>query len=623
MPTSSRLIPRSIHLLYALALCCFSLATSAVSAAETPHTVAGNTVYYYYDENAEFDVVSLRDNVISKALHRPLAGAEVPLGTGQHWVFFDIPQRAGSESDPLLLEIDFPNIDRVEAFIDYAGGEEERFVTGDEVAFKRWPIRYRKPTIPLDGVAYSGARVFICVKSETPLILPLRLLPQSEQHSVQQGEYILYGLFYGAIFILAIYNAAVYFSLRDSSYRFYILYILAFSLVQASTTGIGQQFLWPGLDHATTRIALLAIIFTHFFMVQFVIHFLDIAKHKPALLKPLRWIAYFALLLAPLLALPHYAYTQFAIHLANVGGMLAIIGATLSVFPHNRRPALYLLTSHLILFSAITLALLFQADLIDHYAFIDYSMSMGILIEAVILSVGLSDRIRQLRNTSEAIERDSRLAQEQLSQQLIQTREQERAEMSRLLHDSVNHDLVVIRNRLTQAAKKAQSAGGVSEELQEIDALLNNTIGDVRNISHMKHPQMVRHLGLEPALAALVENTFDANTIVNVHVEDIPLPYDVQMFLYRAVQECTTNIIKHADASECIIRLYTDKSDGSVHFIIKDDGRGFDAEGRNWRFGLRTLNEHCKSLGGLLTVSSCGDEGTTLSVVFPQEQEAC
>jgi len=595
----------------------------AVLAAETPHEIDGNTVFYFYDQQAQHDLASLQQEVIGSGKFTPLAEADVPMGSGYHWVYFDVERRLDSRENPVLLEIDFPNIDKVDAIVVYASGERQQFTTGDEVAFNKWPISYRKPTIPLNGIAFTDARIFLCVKSETPLILPLRLVSESQLESAQQGEYFLYGLFYGAILILAIYNAAVYASLRDDSYRFYILYILAFSMVQASTTGIGQQFLWPTLDHATTRIALLAIIFTQFFMIHFVIHFLDLESHRPALLKPMRGTALFALLLAPLLALPAYAYTQFAIHFANVLGMTAIMLATISVLPSNRRPALYLLASYLILFSAITLALLFQADLIDHYAFIDYSMSVAILIEAVILSVGLSARIKQLRDDNEAAERDNHIAQEKLSQQLITAREQERAEISRLLHDSVNHDLVVIRNRLAQLSAQTQASDSdLKGTLGSVDNLLNSTICDVRNISHMKHPQMVRHLGLQPALEAMVKSTFDDAMTVNVYIEDIALPYDVQLFFYRAVQESTTNMIKHAEATECIIRLYTDIADKSIHFIVKDDGAGFDAEGRNWRFGLRTLNEHCKSLGGKLTITSNRREGTTLHVVFPELQEA-
>lgn len=592
---------------------------SAASATEARSLFGVEDIFYFYDPDAAMDANTLRNTVIAQKRYSSFDSTETAMGRGDHWVFFDVASRETGPGNPYRIEIDFPNIDRIEATVFYDNGKTGHFVTGDEVAFNEWPIDYRKPSIPLTHLDESNASVYLRIKSETPLILPLALVTQQEQNEAQLNDNFIYGIFYGAIFILAIYNAGVYFSLRDKSYRFYILYILSFSLVQASTTGMGQQHLWPELPDATTRIALLAIIFTHYFMAQFVIHFLDLDSFRPAALKPLKWSANFALLLAPTLLLPQYAYTQYAVHVANVLGMISILAATISALGHNARPAVYLIISYTILFSAIVLALLFQADFIAHHAYIDFSMSAAIMVEAIILSIGLSDRIAQLRNNNESAERELRMSQEQLSQQLIHTREKERSEISRLLHDSVNHDLVVVQKKLGQLANVSLTRfDKIEQELAPIDELLNKVIQEVRSISHLKHPQMVKHLGLQTALEALVESSFDDSLTVNVHVEDIPLPYDAQLFLYRAAQEATTNIIKHANATECILRLFHDDDTGNIVFLIRDDGVGFDAKGRNWGFGLRTLNEYCKSLGGTLTIGSSTQDGTTLAIVLPE-----
>ncbi len=183
-------------------------------------------------------------------------------------------------------------------------------------------------------------------------------------------------------------------------------------MVQASTTGLGQQYLWPTYDNATTRIALFAIILTNYFMINFVIYFLDLARHRSEFVKPMRWLAALAILLTPALLLDHYAYTQFAIHGLNFVGMAVIVAATFSVLKSNRRPAIYLLASYSVLFSAIVFAMLFQANIVKHFTYIDYSMSFAILVEAIILSIGLSERIAQLRIENERAERERRISQE-------------------------------------------------------------------------------------------------------------------------------------------------------------------------------------------------------------------
>ena len=84
--------------------------------------------------------------------------------------------------------------------------------------------------------------------------------------------------------------------------------------------------------------------------------------------------------------------------------------------------------------------------------------------------------------------------------------------------------------------------------------------------------------------------------------------------LYRTTQECVNNIVKHANASECIVYLKREPDAGSGFiFCIKDDGQGFDTSSQS-RFGLRMLKEHVEVTGGQLTVSSNPELGTQVEI---------
>jgi signal transduction histidine kinase len=577
---------------------------------------------YYYDADASLNLDEFIANIESPRRFVPFDSADIPVGRGSHWIFGDIESMEVVDTDQWFLEINFPNIDRVEAFILHDDGSVDRFLVGDEVAFNEWPLSYRKPAIPLNMSTPGSTRFYLKVSSETPLILPIKVISRRDKNSTERNEYFLYGIFYGSIFILALYNAGVYVSLRDKSYLYYVLYILAFSLVQATTTGIGQQYLWPALANATTRISLFAIASTNFFMIFFVIYFLDLKSYAPNLITPLRCIAWTALLCIPTLLLPQYAYTQYFLHGLNLLSMVTIGFVIIRVFRHNIRPTMYLLVGYSILFSTILLALLFQASLISYYSYVDFSMSVAIIFEAIVLSIGLSERIAKLRIENEQSERAQRIAQEELSQQLIQAREHERSEISKLLHDSVSHDLVVIQRKISQlGSADIPQDSSLAARIDDINGKLSTTINDIRNISHLSHPRIAKHLGLEAALSALLRSTFGTSIIWNLYIQDIDLGEDTQLLLYRAVQEATTNIIKHAQATECIVRLEANKTTSEVRLIIKDDGQGFMASSRSWRFGLRTLNEHCKALGALLDVESSPGKGTTLTIILPYPGE--
>jgi len=124
-------------------------------------------------------------------------------------------------------------------------------------------------------------------------------------------------------------------------------------------------------------------------------------------------------------------------------------------------------------------------------------------------------------------------------------------------------------------------------------------------------------LGLEPALRALLESTFDSSVSWQLYMDEVDLDYDAKLFLYRAVQEATTNIIKHANASECLVRLQRDDANARAQFILKDDGDGFNASRSHWGFGLKTLNAHCKSVAGVLKIKSVPMEGTVVTIFLP------
>tara|TARA_R110001599_G_scaffold351965_1_gene585332 strand:+ start:20663 stop:22534 length:1872 start_codon:yes stop_codon:yes gene_type:complete len=577
-----------------------------------------SSLNYYYDSKSTLGLDEFIADIESRGLHEPFESADIPVGYGDHWLFGDIEQLERGGVEQWIMEINFPNIDRVEAFVRRDDGSFDQYIIGDEVAFTSWPNRYRKPSIPLNLSKAGDTRIYFRVNSETPLIFPIETITKQDLEIRQGKEYFLYGMFYGSIFILALYNAGVYFSLRDKSYLYYVLYILSFSVVQASTTGMGQQYLWPGLSNVTTRIALLSMLMTNYFLIYFVIHFLDVRSYAPALLSTLRWIAGAALLCIPALLLSRYAYIQYSVHVLNIFSMISIVFVISRVFQRNRRPAMYLIVGYSVLFCSIILALLFQANFIGHYHLIDFSVSAAIIFEAIILSIGLSDRIARLRLGNELAEKRRRVVQEQLSRQLIQAREYERAEISRQLHDGINHDLVVIQKKIARLADSMEQPHvWLTGRIDNVNTLLNSTINDIRNISHVTHPRIVKHLGLERALCALMKSSFDSSFMWDLYIEEVPLCDDIQLLLYRAVQEATTNIIKHAKASECLIRLQVEKEHKDIRFVVKDDGRGFVPSPKNWRFGLRTLNEHCKSLSGQLSIESVPGNGSSLTIILP------
>lgn len=208
-------------------------------------------------------------------------------------------------------------------------------------------------------------------------------------------------------------------------------------------------------------------------------------------------------------------------------------------------------------------------------------------------------------NLSESREADHKLRL--LARQVVKSQEDERAHLSRELHDGTSQTLVSIKLLLesTQAQLNREQRLPLAKALSR----LNEALHEVRNISHRLRPAELDVLGLPAALEQMgrefsehSEMAFD----MRVGGTAAALPDPVSTVLFRVTQEALTNIDKHADASAVQLRLVFGKN--AVRLRIADDGRGFDEKAvaldPRRGIGLRNMRERIESIGGRFRVNS-------------------
>ena len=227
-------------------------------------------------------------------------------------------------------------------------------------------------------------------------------------------------------------------------------------------------------------------------------------------------------------------------------------------------------------------------------------------------------------NVSEHRMADAKL--KALAQRVVRSQEEERARLSRDLHDGISQWLVSIKLQIEAGVIKlagtpvqATAAGAIFERTA---AQLNDVLGEVRRISHDLRPAILDDLGLAAALEHLVHE-------FNTHA-DIPTQFSVNgtlsdlsavgnTVLFRIAQEALTNIKRHAAASHVTMSLDGDAE--SVTLTICDDGVGFNLEQINDNpkrgIGLRNMSERMEAVKGRLRLSS-SPGGTTVQASIPR-----
>ncbi|MBI4750038.1 MAG: hypothetical protein HY774_16255 [Acidobacteria bacterium] len=222
-------------------------------------------------------------------------------------------------------------------------------------------------------------------------------------------------------------------------------------------------------------------------------------------------------------------------------------------------------------------------------------------------------RIRQLKKETEV--------QLAFSRQLIASQEAERKRIAGELHDSLGQNLLLVRNLATLSLESLPDESLTRQQLTEISETTSLAIAEVRQIAHDLRPYQLERLGLTSALRAMlthVKNSSDIEFEFEIDTIDGLLANEMEINLYRIVQECINNVLKHSEATSAQISV---KRVGStLEFHCRDNGKGFEVEtiGRSTRhgMGLTSLTERVKMLAGSLSIHSTLNQGTVISVTL-------
>jgi signal transduction histidine kinase len=206
-----------------------------------------------------------------------------------------------------------------------------------------------------------------------------------------------------------------------------------------------------------------------------------------------------------------------------------------------------------------------------------------------------------------------------LSRRLVEVQEAERRHIARELHDEIGQVLTGLSLALEMSARAPAEA--VQPSLNDAQALVNDLMARVRDLSLGLRPAMLDDLGLLPALLWHVER-YTAQTDVQVNFQHRGLERrfgaEIETALYRIVQEALTNVARHAGVDEVTVRVWA--SPDTLGVQIEDRGSGFDpkaALASGSTSGLASMRERAALLGGHLVIESSPEAGSRLTAELP------
>jgi PAS domain S-box-containing protein len=239
------------------------------------------------------------------------------------------------------------------------------------------------------------------------------------------------------------------------------------------------------------------------------------------------------------------------------------------------------------------------------------------------LEAAVKDRTQELQQRNADLQKHTDSLR-YLSMRLIMAQDQERRRIARDLHDSAGQNLTALSMRLTQLdADARRDPSRISQGIKEAQSLIHDLTEEIRTTSYLLHPPMLDETGLASALRWYIDGLAERSSLsIELIIPDNleRLAPDVELAIFRLVQECLTNIHRHSGSKTASIRIARDN--GNIRAEVQDHGTGISPERlsaieyKGLGVGIRGMRERVLQSHGELTISSDA-LGTTVTAIFP------
>jgi len=238
------------------------------------------------------------------------------------------------------------------------------------------------------------------------------------------------------------------------------------------------------------------------------------------------------------------------------------------------------------------------------------------------LETKVSVRTQELQQRNIEVLEQSELLRE-LSTRLLQIQDSERRHIARELHDSAGQIVTALGMKLASVAQHVRQNPLLANAIQEGQQLVQELGKEIRTTSYLLHPPLLDENGLSEAIPWYVQGLTERSGLtIDLRISENfgRLPGEVELAVFRLVQECLTNIHRHSGSKTATIRL--SREDESVSLEIQDEGKGIPAQrlaeiqAQRAGVGITGMRERVRHLNGQMNVES-NDRGTKISVTFP------
>ena len=403
-----------------------------------------------------------------------------------YWARFSLESQSTKE---YYLEVEYSLLDNIDFYTYSNEGNLIHKRSGDLLPFTQRDIDYRNFIFIIATENNSKKENYIRIQSKGTVVIPLILWTPKVFLEKKNTELLVFGVYFGALLVMALYNLFIWVSVKDNSYLFYVCFIITSILYFSNAHGFTFQYFWFGSPELYNQVfSSLTLFPIAFAAIFFSAKYLQIKHNLPSF-----YISYRILLLSSgvgFLVSPFVSY-----RLGSIAGVMNFIIAsfwmlTLGIIMVRKkyRPAKLYLLSWCVLLLGFILSLLPVLGLTPKNDYIQYSPMFGSVVEVILLSLGLADRINELKKEKEQAQAES-LANQRLAIENLEKANRVKDDFLANLSHELNTPLTIVygySEMLNLGKDYPEEVRDYSREIHESAEKLNDYVHDLMLMTYME-----------------------------------------------------------------------------------------------------------------------------------------